>query len=77
MACGLSVIGTNIGGIPEVIKNKRSGFIVSSEKQALVRLEQLIKDAYLREKLAKFGRKFVIKNFDLSKIGKELINIIS
>ena len=28
MACGVPCIGTNVGGIPEVIKNKENGYIV-------------------------------------------------
>jgi glycosyltransferase involved in cell wall biosynthesis len=76
MSCGIPAIGTNVGGIPEVINNK-CGFIVNSEKEALKKVELLIKNPSLRKKMGNSGRKFVIKNFDLRKIEKEMIKIIS
>ncbi|MBI2629969.1 glycosyltransferase family 4 protein [Candidatus Pacearchaeota archaeon] len=76
MACEIPVIGTSVGGIPEVIKNNKSGFIVKTDKEAVEKLNLLIKDRKLRQKMGKFGREYVIKNFGLKKITRELMRII-
>lgn len=77
MACGLPVIGTNTGGIPEVIKDNQTGFIVNSGEDALEKLNLLIKNPSLRNNMGKAGIARVKKNFNVQKITKELIKILS
>ena len=53
MACGLPCIGTDIGGIPEIIQNSVNGFIVpeltsESIKQTIEKLIFLDEDSYTR-----------------------------
>tara|TARA_Y100001958_G_C21248503_1_gene581334 strand:- start:5815 stop:7026 length:1212 start_codon:yes stop_codon:yes gene_type:complete len=54
MACGLSVIATNVGGLKEIITNEQSGLLVDAnqiEKELKVQLFKLIDDKSLRENL--------------------------
>jgi glycosyltransferase involved in cell wall biosynthesis len=39
MACGTPVIAWNCGSVPEVIDHARTGFIVSSEDEAIAAIE--------------------------------------
>jgi len=74
MACGLPVIGLNVGGIPEVIAN--FGFIVNSKEEALEKLKLLIKNKELRKKIGEKAKEFIRDTFSLEKIIKEILEIL-
>lgn len=76
MALGIPAIGSNVGANKEAIKNGKTGFLVSNEKEWEVALEKLIKDKKLRMKLGKAGRKTVEKNYSLEKNVSKLSKII-
>jgi len=75
MACHLPVIGSNIGGIKELIKNKKNGYLVNLfdyDKTALF-FEELKNKPILREKMGnegynivkmKFNVKMMVKNYE-------------
>ena len=61
-ACGTPVIGTNSGGIPELINNSGAGFVVErSADEIAERIGVLIEDKKLREEMGKKGRVFAEK----------------
>lgn len=64
-ACGKPVIGSNIGGIPEVIQDEKTGILLKSNGAlALVdAIKRLVNDRELRERMGEEGRKFVIENY--------------
>jgi glycosyltransferase involved in cell wall biosynthesis len=66
MALGKAVVSTNINGIPEAVKHLETGFLIEPGRvDALVEaIETLKTDEALREKLARTGSEFVLKNFD-------------
>lgn len=66
MALGKAVVSTDINGIPEAVKHLETGFLIEPGKvDALVEaIETLKNDEALREKLARNGSEFVLKNFD-------------
>jgi glycosyltransferase involved in cell wall biosynthesis len=68
MACGVPVIVSDTGGLPEVTDNGQCGVVVPpTDVDALYNaIEKLYKDAELREKLSAKGREFVCKNYDSS-----------
>jgi glycosyltransferase involved in cell wall biosynthesis len=78
MACGVPVIATRVGGVHEIVDNKR-GIIVDPEDE--VGLAQaalkLIKNAPLRTQLGEHGRAYVQYVHALELLGKRLINIYS
>lgn len=67
MSVGLPVIGTNIGGIPEMIEDGVTGFTVPSDRPDVFadRLEKLISDEALRKKMGKKGLERFNQEFSL------------
>lgn len=70
LAFGKPVIGTDAGGIPEVIKNEKTGFLVGvgqiAEMAAL--MDRLIDDSDLRQKTGKAAKDDVGQRFSSQKI---------
>lgn len=77
MICGLPVVSTYCGPIPNVVINKRAGFLVSpGDFEALANvIEKLVVEKTLRAKLGKKGTKLVRKKFDASKNARRLYKI--
>ena len=73
----LPVVSTMEGGIPDVVGNGFTGFLIpTNNAEALAeKLENLIKNPELREKMGKAGRKKYEKEFTLE-IFEENLNII-
>jgi glycosyltransferase involved in cell wall biosynthesis len=65
-AAGLPVVATRVGGVPEVVVDNTTGFLVEPEsvEQLAEAIEKLIKSPVLREKMGRAGREFVKKNYD-------------
>lgn len=75
MACGLPVIGSNIGGIPDIIHEGETGLLVpqkdiSGLSKSIIKL---IENPNLRENLANGGYKMVKDNFSWETIAKDYI----
>lgn len=76
MACGVPVIGTNTGGIPDIISNKDVGVLIpekDSEKLA-DEIIRLLKNKKLRENYSGNGYNHTLKNFSWEKIAKKYIS---
>ena len=59
------VIATNVGGIPELMKNNETGFLVEkgNSEEWIEKLSILIDDKEKRKIMGSNGRKFVEDNF--------------
>ena len=77
MACGTPCIGTNVGGIPDVIKNNKNGFIIEYGNVDMLysALNSLLQNDSLRERMGKIGREMVLKKYDWLKIATETIKV--
>jgi len=75
MACGLPVVATRVGGIPELIQ-PQTGMLVELDDEAglLESILQLFEDEKLRSTLGQAGRKYVEQNHDLYKFPQLLEN---
>lgn len=65
MACGTPVIGTNIGGVPEVITDNYDGFLIESNNPSLLtqKIEKLLYDDNIRKEFVKNALKTVRRKF--------------
>ncbi|MEQ6075257.1 MULTISPECIES: N-acetyl-alpha-D-glucosaminyl L-malate synthase BshA [Bacillus] len=70
MACGVPCIGTNIGGIPEVIKNNVSGFLVDvgDVAAATARAMSILEDEQLSNRFTKAAIEMLENEFSSKKI---------
>lgn len=61
MACGLAVIATRVGGIPDMVEHDVNGILVSPGRpeELAAQIERLISDAALRHRLAMAGRRTI------------------
>ena len=77
MAYEKPVIGTMVGGIPEIIENEKSGFLVNpaQPEQIAQRLLQLLRDDTLREQMGREGRAAAQSKFDLKMNVKRLLEL--
>lgn len=65
MAVGIPVITTGVGGIPEVIVNKKTGFLVNYEdyNDLAEKIMYLIKESSIRKEIGKNASIFVREKF--------------
>ncbi len=64
-ACGLPVVTSDVGGLPEVVVNEQTGFIVKSEDIGMLtqKIQLLIDSEELRKTMGMAGREFILKNY--------------
>jgi len=83
-ACELPVIVTNVGGLPEVVKDGETGYIVDPKnpEQIAGKLYELVLDPNKRAKFGQQGRAFVKAHYDwdqnvsqMEQVYKNLIEI--
>jgi glycosyltransferase involved in cell wall biosynthesis len=76
-ACQLPVVVTNIGGLPEVVRDHVTGFIVPAQNApaAADAVAKLIEDSSLGRKFGEAGRKFVLENFEWFENAKRMENV--
>jgi len=61
MACGTPVIGTNLGGVPEIITDNHDGFLIEPDNSSLLmqKIDNLLYDEENRKKFIKNALKTV------------------
>jgi glycosyltransferase involved in cell wall biosynthesis len=79
MAAGLSVVGSNNGGIPEMITDGHDGFLRAPDDLDgwIAVVKTLIEDKELRKRIGKNARKTVEERFDLDEMIKKIMSIYS
>ncbi|MEZ8281653.1 glycosyltransferase family 4 protein [Vibrio splendidus] len=55
MSNGLPVVARKVGGIPEIVNNDKTGFLVDNEQELQCALSSLIEDKKIRERFGKNG----------------------
>jgi len=78
MACGLPVVSTSTGGIPELLGRGAGIMVPAADPQALAEaLESLSLDPELRSQLGAKGRRRIEESFCVERTTHELIASIS
>jgi glycosyltransferase involved in cell wall biosynthesis len=74
MACGNAIVATNVGGIPELIHNRKNGLLVQpANPHALAdAISELLSDEKLAKKLAKNARMLAVKKFSWDRTAKNV-----
>ncbi|GAB3066171.1 N-acetyl-alpha-D-glucosaminyl L-malate synthase BshA [Virgibacillus ainsalahensis] len=77
MACKVPAIGTNVGGIPEVIVHNETGYIVElgDIKTAAAYAVQLLNDEVLLEEFSKKAHSHAWENFNSKKIVDQYLDL--
>jgi len=76
MACRLPVIGADVYGINEIIKDKENGYLCGTDVLSISKaIIEVLNDKGLQEKLSKNARKTILQNFSLEKILEKEKNI--
>lgn len=76
MACGLPIVATRCGGIPEIIGSENLLIREGDQEALLTALSTLIESKKLRDKIGQDNRKRAEKMFDLKKQVAEMEEII-
>lgn len=79
MQFGLPVVATREGSIPEMIADGETGFLVKRENREELseKLEILIQDAQLRQKMGVKARERYLQKYAISKFETRLVSVIN
>ncbi len=78
-ACGIPSVVSNVGGLPEIVIDGKTGFIVEprSPEQAAEAISKYITDPSLKDKMGENARLFVEQNYDWKNSVSEQLDIYS
>jgi glycosyltransferase involved in cell wall biosynthesis len=77
MASGKPVVATRVGGIPEVVEDSKSAFLIEKgDVTALAeRILQLAADPQLRSDMGQLGKQFAYENFELQNMVRQTMDL--
>jgi glycosyltransferase involved in cell wall biosynthesis len=69
------IIASNVGGIPEIVKNNQTGYLcnINNVNEWIRKIRFLLDNPDVARRLGKNGRKFVIETFDWRKIAESFL----
>ncbi len=77
MQCALPVISTKEGGIPDIVVDRETGFLVEKGNPSVLaeKIEILLKNKNLAKKMGKKGRERFLKNFTFEKMEEDFVKL--
>ena len=77
MAAGLPVVGTDVDGIRNLLRDRENGLVTGTSAAELRKaIRELVDSAALRERLGRAARAFVVENYSLAKIAPLELGIV-
>lgn len=69
------VIATNVGGIPELMINEKTGYLIKKgdSDEIIKRIKELVEDVSLSKKIGVEGRKFVKDTFNWETVARKFV----
>ncbi len=68
MACGVCVVASNIGGIPEIINHSQNGFLFNNESELIDLVNQLINNQPRLQSIGNHASLYVKEHFNMQKM---------
>jgi glycosyltransferase involved in cell wall biosynthesis len=77
MASGLPVIGTKVGGITDIVRNRFNGMLVGNGDVAglVETIKIVLNDAVLRKRMGNRGLSYVSDKYNWEELSKKLLDI--
>ncbi|MFC1700726.1 glycosyltransferase family 4 protein [Patescibacteria group bacterium] len=74
MACGLPVIGTPVGGIPDFLEDRKTGLFckVNNPQSIAKKIEEILKDNKLRKNIVNNGLNLIKEKYTWNGIAKKM-----
>lgn len=75
LAMGRPIIGSNLGGIPELVKDGEYGYVYNNIDELIEKMKKLLDDKDLSEKMGKNAKNDAEKDFSKEAYYEKIINI--
>ncbi len=77
MACGVPVIGSNVGGIPDIIKDRITGLLVEEKNGKAIAdsIFEILENKVLRDDLCQNAHKFIVERFSWDVVSDRFIEL--
>ena len=77
MTVGIPVVASRTGGIPEMVQEGVTGYLVSpgDTGELAEHLERLIADAHIRERMSSAGRERACSHFSIERHVQQVMNL--
>lgn len=77
MSCGLPIVSTNTGGIPYVVKDGETGYLIEQRdvEGLTTALQTLAVNEELRKRMGQAGRKHVVDNFAMDVVAQRYLQL--
>ena len=77
MACGTPVIGSDVGGIPDIVKDEETGLLARQKDpdDLASKILRVFEDQNLRQRMIEKGLAFVRMNFSWRSVADRFLNL--